>query len=392
MRIELNSGGLSSGAAICDFQSDFNAMISKSKKVVSSFQKITSFANNMNGGVGSLQNAVNQIESRRAVEEEKVNALEQLHTKADNFIEYVRETDRKTGILVSRNKQEFYDLNSWAKPPPPPEEEKKNFFQSGWEWLCEKGEEVKEKINDFKDAVVDWGKSVADSVSKAWQGIKDFCNSGIGKILISVGVVAVLTTLTVCTGGVAAVIFGMGAIGAGAGLVTGTAKGVQEYNIKKSKGEDVSLLDSIADNMAEGTIGGAASGLADGIGLVFGPGARFVAGEILQVSGDALTNMWIKGQSGGEAWSNAAFTGTFSNVLDSTLFGITSGKLELPRNQILQYAPKEKMLEDLYKETLKEGLSTELRLSVPKTIASLLFGAADWKDIVTNYFTGSEVY
>ena len=49
MRIELNSGGLSSGAEVIDFQSDFDSLIDRTRRMVSSFQKIKSFANNMNG-------------------------------------------------------------------------------------------------------------------------------------------------------------------------------------------------------------------------------------------------------------------------------------------------------------------------------------------------------
>ena len=97
MRIELNSGGLSSGVAIADFRSDFDSLLGKARKTVSSFQTIRSFTYNMNGGVGILQDAVSQIESRLAVEEEKVTALEQVQKKADAFIEYVKQTDLKVG-------------------------------------------------------------------------------------------------------------------------------------------------------------------------------------------------------------------------------------------------------------------------------------------------------
>jgi len=53
MRIELNSGGLGGSAVISGFQTDFSSLISKSRRVVSSFQVVKTFSNHMNGGIGS---------------------------------------------------------------------------------------------------------------------------------------------------------------------------------------------------------------------------------------------------------------------------------------------------------------------------------------------------
>ncbi len=357
MRIEINSGGLSSGTAFLDFQSDFDHLIDRSKKIVSSFQTIKSFANNMNGGIGNLQNAVEQIESKRNTEEAKVNALNGIKNKANSFVEMTRQVDLNVCGLVNRNKHEFYELNPWAKPPPPPEEEQKNYLQEGWDWLCGKAEEIKEGIkegiNCVKDVAISLGKEAIklanwaiETRAKIENSIKEFCNSSIGKIVISVVIVAGLIALSVLTGGAAAVIFTMGAVGATAGLAVGTAKGIHEYNMNKKEGKEADLLDSLANNMAKETIKGAASGLADGIGLVGGLPARIAAGEILQVGGDALNNMWIDGMSSGEAWKEAAVSGTVSNGVDSLTFGIFHSKdiaknaVTVPKNQILQYTKK----------------------------------------------------
>jgi len=75
MRIELNSGGLGGSAVISGFQTDFSSLISKSRRVVSSFQVVKTFSNHMNGGIGSLQNAVDQIDARMQQEEAKADAL-----------------------------------------------------------------------------------------------------------------------------------------------------------------------------------------------------------------------------------------------------------------------------------------------------------------------------
>ncbi len=372
MRIELNSGGLSSGVAIADFRSDFDSLLGKARKTVSSFQTIRSFTYNMNGGVGVLQDAVSQIESRLAVEEEKVTALEQVQKKADAFIEYVKQTDLKVGGLVSRNKQEFYELNPWAKPPPPPKEEQKEWY---------------EHVGDFFNGL---GNAVSETVQKAWNGIKSFCNSSVGKIVLSVGAVAALAALTVFTGGAAAVIFGMTAIGAGVGAVTGVGKGIYEYYEAKNKGKEVSLLDSIANNMAENTVKGAASGLADGIGLIGGVPARIVAGEVLQVGANGLTNMWTKGMSAGEAWKDAFVSGTAENFMDSLTFGIFSSSdiaknaVTLPKNQILQYS-LEDMKKDAYeiwsrelvKKSWREVFKPEINFKSVKGIINTIQSTRD---------------
>lgn len=76
MRIELNTGGLSTGAVLSDYHSNIGSFINHSKRMVSTFKAVTSLTYNMNGGVGNLQGAVNQIEKRIIAEDTKTFAIE----------------------------------------------------------------------------------------------------------------------------------------------------------------------------------------------------------------------------------------------------------------------------------------------------------------------------
>ena len=136
MRIELNSGGLGGSAVISGFQTDFSSLISKSRRVVSSFQVVKTFSNHMNGGIGSLQNAVDQIDARMQQEEAKADALKTAQKKSEDFLELVHTIDEKVSILVNRNKHDFYDKNPWAKPPQP--DKAKSYYDKAKDYVCKK--------------------------------------------------------------------------------------------------------------------------------------------------------------------------------------------------------------------------------------------------------------
>lgn len=283
MRIELNAGGLSSGVAIADFHSDFDLLLRKARKTVSSFQTIKSFTYNMNGGVGILQDAVNQIESRITAEETKVAVLEQVQKKTNDFIEHVKQTDLKVSGLVSQNKQEFYNLNPWAKPPPPPQNEEKKWYQKVGDWFCEKGEQIRDGFNRVKDAVVACGKFFADTVSKAWNNIvtwyeenKDF----IKQIAIEIAIGAAVIGLAVLTGGTSLAI--TVAIAAGTGAALGGIGGAIDYYAENGtlKGASKSVIGGAAKGFMTGSISGYVGGQVGiaGKALKLGRGATTLVG------------------------------------------------------------------------------------------------------------------
>ena len=362
MRIELNSGGLGGSAVISGFQTDFSSLISKSRRVVSSFQVVKTFSNHMNGGIGSLQNAVDQIDARMQQEEAKADALKTAQKKSEDFLELVHTIDEKVSILVNRNKHDFYDKNPWAKPPQP--DKAKSYYDKAKDYVCKKVQQVKEFL------------------------------SSVGKIVLAVVIIGALVGLTILTCGmnltICATILGMGAIGATAGGIYGVAKGIHEYNSNGKKG---SLLTSISNNMLSGTIEGGASGIADGIGLVVPGGpivgviARGISGEFLQVGAKGICNQFVYGQSADEAWDGAWADGTADNFVDTIAFGIIPHeKLLFPKNQIILKG------ESSIKYFIKNTVKPEFEFTIPKILLSMFTGCDSAKDIIRSIFTPTPVY
>lgn len=287
MRIELNSGGLSSGAAMLDFRSDLDSLIDRSQRMISGFQTIRSFANNMNGGIGDLQNAVDQIESRASTEETKTNALDSIRSRSDSFMELARKVDLNVGVLVNRNKEEFYDLNSWSRPPQT--EEEKNLFQKGWDWLCEKGQQFVDDVNKFKDSVVSWGRSAAETISKAWNNAVEWFNENkdfIKQVAIEVAIGAAVIGLAALTGGASLV-----AIAAcTSALIGGATKGIDYY-----------AKNGTLKGAAKDIIGGAAKGFMTGSieGYIFGGAKMLTEGHKI---GRVATALIGSGTSGGSTF------------------------------------------------------------------------------------------
>lgn len=172
MRIELNAGGLGGMASIPSMQTDVSSLLSKSSSLLASFQGVKNFAYNMNGGVGSLENAVNQIESRISFEESRITALQEVNKKSNGFIELAIATDIKVGGLVNKNKNEFYNVNEWAKPPQ--NSNNKNLIERGIEWLSSAGKAISDTIGKIKDSICGFCKSIKEKMDelmsrfKAW--------------------------------------------------------------------------------------------------------------------------------------------------------------------------------------------------------------------------------
>lgn len=277
MRIELNAGGLSTGVALSDYHSNIGSVINHSKRMVSTFKAVTSLTYNMNGGVGNLQGAVNQIEKRITAEDTKTSAIEEIGKKSTDFIELARRIDIEASVAVNRSKNEFYRVNPWAKPPPPPKEKK--WYQKAGDWLCKKGEQFVEGVKNIKDAIVNWGKSVADTISKTWKSAVEWCKlhkDALIKIAISVGIVVVLGVLTAATAGAGMVATAgildlafKGAIigGVASATMSGATSSYKYYKEHGTlKGAGGQIFDSVADGMLSGTVTGAATGAASGVG------------------------------------------------------------------------------------------------------------------------------
>lgn len=353
MRIELNSGGLGGSAVISGFQTDFSSLISKSRRVVSSFQVVKTFSNHMNGGIGSLQNAVDQIDARMQQEEAKADALKTAQKKSEDFLELVHTIDEKVSILVNRNKHDFYNKNPWAKPPQ--EDKIKEYYDKAKNYVCKNIEKLKEGLKNIAKTIIKLNINFIDTLSKAWDWIKEHAGSILKLAIAALVVVCLVAIAVIFPGTIAAFIAIMGLVGAGTKAVVETVKTVSE------KGVDNTTFDDVADSIFKGTIKGTASGISNGIGLYAGPGWRAVAGEFFQTGANILINETdyfidngtLEG-SQDEVLKGIA-DGTVDNVFDSAFFALG---FRIKGNGAIKDVPK--ALSYIKKNTIKEIMSKNI--------------------------------
>ena len=151
MRIELNSGGLGGYASIATMQSDVTSLLNQSSTVLSALKSVKNYTYNMNGGVGNLQEALNGIETHIQKTECKQSNLNDAKNKINSFIKLVRNIDKNISDIVNKNKEEFYRVNSWAKPSVQGIEG--NWYEKVYSW-----------VNQVRDSITDTVQKVLDSV------------------------------------------------------------------------------------------------------------------------------------------------------------------------------------------------------------------------------------
>ncbi|MBR3630056.1 MAG: hypothetical protein IKN55_06250 [Oscillospiraceae bacterium] len=114
MRIEISyHGGTSS---IGQLRADYHSLQKHSDAVEKSMRSLLRFACNMNGGVGSLQDAVSDLDSRAQAESSKQESLRNVGEKLENFLELAQKTDSSVAELVAQNQDEFYRVSGWTRP------------------------------------------------------------------------------------------------------------------------------------------------------------------------------------------------------------------------------------------------------------------------------------
>lgn len=220
MRIEINAGGLGDGAAVAEYQWNMSGFISDAESVISSFKAVNSKAYDLNGGVGSLQGAVDAISERIQQEEERKEAAVTVQKKSNDFLGLAIRVDKQVATLVDQNRDEFYKTNPWLKPAVAVDDTP--WYQDVWYWLCDMGEGIAEGA----EAVWEWTK---DTAKKAWDGLVEFYNEHkkiIDTVLIVVGAIVAIAAVVAsgggalipllmafgCSAGVAAVISGAVAV------------------------------------------------------------------------------------------------------------------------------------------------------------------------------------
>ena len=118
MRIEINSGGLSTGCTLGLLHEDLEHSIQRTERLLDALTALRRYTYTVNGGVGSLQNALNDINSSIVREEQHLSNMNDADRRVEQFVVYTRQTDQRVAQAVNRNKELFYRVNPWAKPRP----------------------------------------------------------------------------------------------------------------------------------------------------------------------------------------------------------------------------------------------------------------------------------
>lgn len=218
MRLELNTGSrMFTGADIHDFQKDISSLISSSEEMVSRLKKINSLTYSLNGGVGVLENAIEQINYRIEEENEKIDTLKEIQTKASSFADLVISVDKEVGKTVAKNKEEFYKVNPWSRPPQQ-EEDNRSVREKVTDYIIEKTGEIKEELDRFVE-------NAKDTLKKIVTDIGDFIQEHKREI-IEIYIGTALIALTIGTmGGAAPVVIAI----VGAGTAIGAGAGAYDY-------------------------------------------------------------------------------------------------------------------------------------------------------------------
>lgn len=88
-------------STISGLHTDFDSLLIENDSVINALRKMKSFSCNMSGGIGILQNAVDDIDARLQVEESKRNALQTAQQRCNSFLTLVSQTDKHCAEMVS---------------------------------------------------------------------------------------------------------------------------------------------------------------------------------------------------------------------------------------------------------------------------------------------------
>ena len=176
MRIELNSGGLGSGASIESMQSNISALIGRSNALLSAFNNIKTYTYNMNGGVGNLQDALSDVESRIQTEENCIDNLDAASEKIDSFIELTHQIDTSVTNTVTKNQSEFYEMNPWSRPEcgASGEDDDKAWYEEVWDWLCDVGDAIADTAEKIWDGITSFFEWMGEKISDLFETIKEW--------------------------------------------------------------------------------------------------------------------------------------------------------------------------------------------------------------------------
>lgn len=104
MRIEINSGGLSRSSTTGLLHEDLEQSIRRTEQLLDGLRAVKRFTYTINGGVGILQPALNDISSSITREEQHLSNMNDAAGRIGQFVEYTQRTDQKVAADVNKNK------------------------------------------------------------------------------------------------------------------------------------------------------------------------------------------------------------------------------------------------------------------------------------------------
>lgn len=118
MRIEINSGGLSTGCTLGVLHDNLEHSIDHTERLLNSLRQVRSYTYTINGGVGALQPALDDINRSIFREEIHLSNMKAADAAVEHFVQYTHRVDRQVAVRVTRNRNLFYRVNPWARPHP----------------------------------------------------------------------------------------------------------------------------------------------------------------------------------------------------------------------------------------------------------------------------------
>lgn len=313
MHIEINAGGLGAGSAVAEYQWNMADFISDAESVISSFKAVNSKAYDLNGGVGSLQSAVDAVSERIRQEEEKKAAAVTVQKKSNDFLDLAIRVDKQVAILVDQNRDEFYKTNPWLKPAVSTDDIA--WYGNIWNWLDETARKA-------WDGAVKIYEYLLDSYNN--HGWVYYTVQG-GKIVFNVAkaVVKIIGAVGACSTGVGIPIAILGIISAGNDIINACTDGAYIYTKQYDMvGKTNKLKDTLVNNAGELGVLLGNEQLGEKIGALVYYGIDLVsfldgADDLMKSFGKLNVDIYGQYSPGSFIWGDVGFDDVFDNKYDN---------------------------------------------------------------------------
>lgn len=281
MRININAYGMGNGSTFETLEK-IDKYIGRQQRVVDTFKAVKHSVYNMNGGVGILDKAVGELDSRIALEEQRLDNAVKVQAKTNDFVKLAVRIDQAVASKVRKNKEEFYKVNPWARPPQPPRE--KAWYEKVGDWFCETGKAIAEGAKQFGEWVADTWNGIKNWASDTWTKIKDFIHEHATIIKIAISAVAIAACVVVaffCPAAAPALILAakMALVGM---AIEGLANTPKLISNLIAPGEGKNRLDVFGDFLFQSTFDGMANGVSE---------VNPLAGALIKIGSSGLSSV-----------------------------------------------------------------------------------------------------